>query len=379
MVHNKTIHIMHVLGNLGRGGAEVGVVRLVQSLNDVRFRHSIVIIGSDRSLLNEYPLAVPCYSLNIQSRSYTAFWKLKKLFRREQVDLVHVNNLSPWFDAALAAKLAGAKCVQTFHGVEQGTLKFSFLRKSLFRLANSLTSNVTAVAPEAAELLCRLVGLSTENVMAIPNGIDTELFSPVPSVGDKYLRRKEADLPGDTILFACVAGLRPVKNHQGLLRGFSSAVKQVDTPAALVLIGDGPLLGELKLLAEELNISGQVYFLGRRTDIVELLQCSDAFVLNSDTEGLSYAVLEAMSCGLPFIGTAVGANIRLISEGKQGRLVPAGDSQALSDLLVHTLRDPSDLVVMGQSARARVVSEYGIGVMIDKYRELYLQTVMEAQ
>jgi len=370
-VHNKTIHIMHVLGNLGRGGAEVGVVRLIQSLSDERFHHSITIIGSDLSLLDEYSLDVPCHSLNIQTRSYTAFWKLAKLFRQERVDLVHVNNLSPWFDTALAAKLVGAKCIQTFHGVEQGTLKFSFLRKFLFKMANSLTSEVTAVAPEAAELLCRLIGLSADRVMAIPNGVDTEYFSPVLSNEEKYLRRNDVGLPTGVLLFGCVAALRPVKNHQGLLRSFCAAIKQVDTPAALVLVGDGPLWDELRTLANELNISDRVHFLGRRTDIVKLLQCFDSFVLNSDTEGLSYAVLEAMSCGLPFIGTAVGANTRLVSDGVQGKLVPAGDSRVLSEVLLQVLENPTKLAGMGSAAREIVVSQYGIETMVNCYRSVY--------
>lgn len=372
-MQSDVIHVMHILGNLGRGGAEIGVLRLIQSMNDKKIHHSVAIIGSDRSLLEEFEIDLPCHALGLQSRCYTAFLKLAALFRQEQVDVVHVNNLSPWFDSALAAKMAGAKCIQTFHGIELGTLRFSAPRKLLFRLADKLTLKVTAVAPEAADLVCRLLDLTSDRVEAIPNGVDTERFAPVSSLEQKLSLRSDFGLPADAVLFGCVAALRPVKNHRGLLSGFAEAINQVNSQAALVLVGDGPLSDDLKKLAEELGISDQVYFLGRRKDVVRLLQCFDAFVLNSDTEGLSYAVLEAMSCCLPLIGTAVGANTRLVSAGGQGRLVPAGDSRSLSETLVQVLRNPAELAEMGSAAREVVVSQYGIDSMVSKYDSLYLQ------
>lgn len=349
----------------------MGVVRLIKGLSDAGKRHSVAIFGTDRSLLEELQSDIPCHALGICERSYTAFWALARLFKREGVDIVHVNNLAPWADAALAARLAGCRCIETFHGVEQGLLRLSIPRKILFRGAQRLTAQVTAVAAEAADLLVSLTGIAREAVAVIPNGIDTALFAPVDSPAARRALRRAKGLPEDPLLFGCVAALRPVKNHRGLLRGFARALRATAVPAELVLVGAGQSAGELRELAGTLGITDQVRFLGRRADVAELLPCFDAFVLNSDTEGLSYAVLEAMACGLPLIGTAVGANVKLVTEGRQGMLVAAGDEVALAAALSRAMADPALLKEMGRAARRLVENEYGMAAMAARYRRLY--------
>ena len=353
------------------GGAEMGVARLIQGLNGEEMRHSLAILGADRSLLDELRLELPCHALGIRGRSYMAFRPLAELFRRERVDIVHVNNLAPWPDAALAAKLAGCRCVETFHGVEQGVMRFSLLRKQLLRGVFRLSARVTAVADEAAELLTTLTGIPRAAVDVIANGIDTKRFAPVASAEARRMLRRDKGLPEEGLLFGCVAALRPVKNHRGLLRAFTQAVTGPAVVAHLVLVGDGELAGELRALAETLGIAERVLFLGRRADVAELLPCFDAFVLNSDTEGLSYAVLEAMACALPLIATAVGGNVRLVRDGRQGLLVPIGDGDALAAALARVMAEPDRLVAMGREARKKIEAEYGMTAMLAHYHALY--------
>lgn len=353
------------------GGAEMGVARLVQGLSGEEMRHSLAILGADRSLLDELRLELPCHALAIQGRCYTAFRPLAALFRRERVDIVHVNNLAPWPDAALAAKLAGCRCVETFHGVEQGVLQFSLLRKQLLRGVFRLSARVTAVADEAAGLLATLTGIPRAAVEVIANGIDTERFAPVASAEARRMLRRDKGLPEEGLLFGCVAALRPVKNHEGLLRAFARAVKASGVASYLVLVGDGERAGALRKLAETLGIAKRVLFLGRRSDVAELLPCFDAFVLNSDTEGLSYAVLEAMACGLPLIATAVGGNVRLVQDERQGLLVPAGDGEALTAALTRVMAEPELPAAMGREARKLIEAEYGMTAMLVRYHNLY--------
>lgn len=367
---------MHVLGNFGPGGAEMGVLRLIRGLTVDRMRHSIVILGTNRSLLEELQANdIPCHALGIEGRSYSAFRSLARLFRREQVDIVHVNNLAPWIDAALGAKLTGCRCIETFHGIEHGRLHFSLGRQMLLRGASLLTTRITAVGDEAADLMANLTGIERGAVQVIFNGIDTRRFVPPATLTAKRSMRRTKGLPEDALIFGCVAALRPVKNHRGLLQAFASVVQHSTVPALLVLVGDGPLESVLRELAGELAIGERVIFLGRRADIPELLQCLDVFVLNSDTEGLSYAVLEAMACGLPLIGTAVGANVSLVRAGSQGQLVAAGDEIALAESLAAALTDPARLAAMGMAARQWIEAEYGIDRMFASYRELYQEIV----
>jgi glycosyltransferase involved in cell wall biosynthesis len=367
----QEIHIMHVLGDLGVGGAEMGVLRLIQNLRDGNLRHSIVIGGSDRTLLNATGSNVPCQSLGIEGRSYLAFMKMARLFRSQHADVVHVNNLALWPDAALGALLAGCRCVETFHGIENSQLNFSAAKRAIFKATARITARMTAVADEAAGLMAALTGINKRAIALIPNGVDTARFAPSESREKKRQLRISKQLPEQDLLIGCVAALRPVKNHRGLLQSFAEATQRSSFPVRLVLVGDGPLAGDLKAQTQELGIQNQVIFLGWRSDVPELLQCCDVFVLNSQTEGLSYALLEAMASGLPAIATAVGANPALIDPGTHGWLYPQGDIPGLAAILNEIILHPDVLQLMGQEARKRVDSEYSISKMAAQYALLY--------
>lgn len=350
----------------------MGVVRLIQGLSsDENICHSIMIAGTNRSLLEAINIDVTTHSLGVRRRSYIAFFLMARMFKVEQVDIVHVNNLSLWPDAALGALLSGCRCVETFHGIEDSKLHLSSAKRILYKAVALLTSCKTAVSEEAAELLGALTGIDRASVELIPNGIDTTRFAPPNSPEEKREIREAKGLPVDSVVFGCVAALRPVKNHEGLLEAFAQAAQASSTPAALALVGDGPLALTLKRLAEELGVSEKVIFLGLCSDVPELLRSFDAFVLNSDTEGLSYALLEAMASGLPVIATAVGAGRRLVTQGSEGYLVPPGDVPALTSALKRVLDDAGCMKAMGARARATVKADYGFGAMLDSYRRLY--------
>lgn len=377
----KPLHVMHVLGNLGPGGAEMGVIRLIQAFPGEDVTHSLCILGDDLRLRDELGDAAPCHVMGFKGKVRSAFWPLARLFRQQGVDIVHVNNLAPWLDAALASSLAGCRCLQTFHGVEQAQLRFSPLRRALLRLAACLSDGMTAVAAPAADLMADLTGITRNRIRVIDNGIDTDVFTPVASRDEKKQLRRNLDLPETGILIGCVAALRPVKNHQGLIEAFARTLDANVGEAFLVLVGDGPLEGELRQKCQDLgpHVAERVLFLGRRTDIARLLPALDVFVLNSDTEGLSYAVLEAMACGLPVVATEVGANPQLITQARQGVLVPFGDAAALARALCEVVGNPAQSEIMGANARCRAEEEFSLRRMSAAFRDLYLNLVSRSK
>ncbi len=357
----------------------MGVVRLIRSFPGEDVRHSICILGRDLSLLDELDESIPCHALGLKGRSLGAFRLLGKLFQEQSVDIVHVNNLAPWFDAALGAALAGCRCILTFHGVEQAQMRFPFKKRMLFRLAARLTDRMTAVAAPAADLMADLTDVARNRIQVIENGIDTEIFRPAGSMVEKRELRQSFKLPEDGLLLGCVAALRPVKNHRGLIEAFARVVEEGDGDAWLVLIGGGTLEDALRERCRELGtrVAERVLFFGRRSDVACLLPALDAFVLNSDTEGLSYAVLEAMACGLPVIATEVGANPQLVRQGVEGYLVPSSDEVALALCLNGLIANTEQLTTLGTNARRKVVEEFSLRTMSAAYRDLYLHFAPE--
>ena len=95
--------------------------------------------------------------------------------------------------------------------------------------------------------------------------------------------------------------------------------------------------------------------------------------LNSETEGLSYAVLEAMSCSVPVAATDVGGNSLIIEHGKDGFLYPRGDTQALIQILIRAFDNQDMIKEAGKKARKKIIDSYSLDSMVHKYSQLYSQ------
>jgi glycosyltransferase involved in cell wall biosynthesis len=126
-------------------------------------------------------------------------------------------------------------------------------------------------------------------------------------------------------------------------------------------------------LERQIGASGlqeRVHLLGLRSDIAEILNAADVFVLSSDYEGNPLVVLEAMAAGKPMISTAVGGVPELV-EGGCGLLVPSGDAQALSKAMRYMLESPKARKSMGEASARRAVERFDLRVMTEAYENLY--------
>jgi glycosyltransferase involved in cell wall biosynthesis len=177
------------------------------------------------------------------------------------------------------------------------------------------------------------------------------------------------DCTDSDLVVGCVADLVPVKRHEDLVNAFATLHEELPD-ARLVLIGDGPCREAIERHIRELGLANGVRLLGRRPDIDKLLPAFDLFVLASDTEGLSNAILEAQACGLPVIATDVGGNPDLV-DADCGMLVPPRDPLALTEAMGSLLRDRHRREQMGAVARSRVVHDHSIATMTRAYTALY--------
>src|SRR5688572_1581694 len=128
---------------------------------------------------------------------------------------------------------------------------------------------------------------------------------------------------------------------------------------------------EAKELASGLGLLDSVHLLGRRGDMPEVLSALDVFVLPSESEGMSNAILEAMAMRLPVVATDVGGAREQIEEGRSGFLVDYPDSAALARKVLALLRDPELRGRVGGAARERVVERYSAAGMVRQIEDLY--------
>ena len=203
----------------------------------------------------------------------------------------------------------------------------------------------------------------------IPNGVDTGRFRPAPAEV-RSAARAALGMDAQTIVFGCLARLTGVKRHTDLLQAFA-IVRQHTPQAHLLLLGDGPLRGEVSAQVVALGLTNAVTLLGDRPDVEQLLPALDVSVLASSTEGMSNAILESMACGLPVIATAVGGNLQLVRDQSSGLLVPPLDPASLATAMQVLAGSPATRAQMGQVARERMVREFSLDAMVHSYDRLY--------
>jgi glycosyltransferase involved in cell wall biosynthesis len=164
--------------------------------------------------------------------------------------------------------------------------------------------------------------------------------------------------------------LRPQKNPALLLKAFARA-PALDPRAHLLLVGHGELRPELERQIDALRQRERIHLLGVRSDIPEVLNAADVFVLSSDWEGNPLSVMEAMASGTPVISTAVGGVPELVEDGESGMLVPQGDAQALAGAMQYMLENPKVKISMGRASARRAVEHFDVQAMTEAYEQLY--------
>jgi glycosyltransferase involved in cell wall biosynthesis len=167
-----------------------------------------------------------------------------------------------------------------------------------------------------------------------------------------------------------VAALVDHKDHRTLLR--AAAIVCARRPETrVVIVGDGSLKADLRVLAAEAGIADNVLFTGFRDDVDALLPAFDVFCLSSQMEGLGTIVLDAMAFGRPVVATAAGGIPEAVEDGVTGRVVPVRDEKALAQALEEALADPARRRAWGEAGRRRFLERFSAERMVAETLAVY--------
>jgi glycosyltransferase involved in cell wall biosynthesis len=201
------------------------------------------------------------------------------------------------------------------------------------------------------------------------NALNVDRFANVQV--DRSAKRQELGIPANALLVGSIGRLTAQKGVDCFLQAAALLHRQMPN-TRFILVGDGELAADLHALAAQLGIAPVVIFAGSRSDVEELLPCMDLFVNSSLWEGLPTVMLESMASRVPIVATDVSGNRELIQDGKNGRLVPAGDPAALAraagELLTIT---PAERHTITRAAWQRVVDDFSIGHIAARHGSLY--------
>jgi len=314
----------------------------------------------------------------LASLSYSAS-ALRWLFHhRSDLDVLHCHQPFSPMTVGLIAKALWDKpvLVKLTGGGSHGNLR-EIQRLPLTQLRKRMMKRVDCFVAVSEEVVTGLHtwGIPAGRIAQIPNGVDTGRFAP-PTLEDKQRARDALGLEDANHVTVFVGRLSAVKGVDTLLRAWKN-VHQVYPNARLLLLGDGPESTALQVLADELDLGQTLTFCGAQPDVLPYFQAADLFALPSVSEGLSNALLEAMSAGLPCIVSNIGGNVDLIVDGENGLLFEAGNTEQLTDALLRLYTNGTERQEFGQKARKTIEATYSMEKVAKKYVELYRRLIAD--
>jgi glycosyltransferase involved in cell wall biosynthesis len=357
------------------GGAERMLSRLVQSEHSTRLENIVVALTGGGALAPQIVDAgVPVFSLGMRPGwpNPYALYHFVRLMRRLSPDVIQT-----WlYHADLAGLLAlpffkGRPLVWNLRCADLDPDDHSWMLRALRKLlaVSSRKPDVIVSNSIAGRLAHEQIGYRPRRWEIIPNGFDTEVFRPCPEFRDDV--RRELGVPPGAVLVGVLARVHPMKDHGTFLRA-AALVAAARRDVQFLLIGrDTNSTTSLRDLAGDLGIAENVHLLGERRDVPRLLAGLDILVSSSYSEAFPNAIAEAMACGVPCVVTDVGDSAAIVAD--TGSVVPPRDPAALAAGIVNLLAEGfSRMKARGAAARARIVSQYSLKAIAERYEALYM-------
>ena len=361
------LRVLHVITDLGIGGAEKNLVRL--ALADRDGQHFVCTLRGRGALSAELQMkGIQVVAIGL-SKSPLSWWRiifLHREIRRIRPDVVQTWMIHADVIGGIVARLAGAKKV--FWGVRTGNypLQITKFTTLLFVFAGSILSWVVPTkiisCSNYAVGTHKALGFQGSKFVVIPNG-----FPSVP-LGLQSRRHFPSEAMGRTINLGCVARYHPQKDHRTLL-GALVIVREIYPDVVLHLVGPGMTTENLALAAliREIGVGDGVRLLGKTNDVRSFFSKIDFHVLASrGGEAFPNVIAEAMANGVPCVSTDVGDARGII--GETGWVVPHSSPSELASAISRALQSSSSAYEARSSQAVNRIREvYPVERMVSSF------------
>jgi len=383
MPRHEPLKIMHLINDLGCGGAQKVILNLVRGIDRESFLPIVGLWGKKWGHeMIEYFAESNIEVVDFQARSKFDLKSLSSLYRylsRNSIDILHTHLFLMHIMGRIAGKCARIpRIVSTHHNLLQSNHKVSRFFEKLTSSLTDVTTVVSRAAQESyfstSEPFSVKALRSGRKHFTIYNSVNTEDINR--AVGNTDIRQVRGELGlKDEFVFACVGRLHPSKGHKYLIEAVDH-LRETHPFIRILIIGDGPLQKGLIEQAQTRGLHEQINFIGYRNDVYRILAASNALVQPSIFEGFGLASAEAMACGLPVISTNLPSIAEVVQHEKTGILVPLGDSQALSKAMATFVDNPVLAATHGANGKQRVEKMFSSQVIVQQYEDLY-ETLVE--
>lgn len=313
--------------------------------------------------------------LNINNRK--AYKQLDKIVSQEKFDVIHCNTpIGGLLGRIVAKKHKISNVIYQAHGFHfyKGAPKLNWLiYYPIEKLLAKYTDTLITINQEDFELAKAKFRLRNNGQVHYVAGVGMDLETVKSVNADRKEKRKSLGFTENDTVLISAGRLDANKNNETTIRAVSKV-----PDIKLILCGDGELKNGLSNLVKELNIEDRVLFLGNRSDIFELYESADIFIMLSFREGLSRSILEAMAFGLPCIASNIRGNADLIEDGIGGYLVPATDVDLISKKIQDLADNKSAREQMSNSNKKNIVN-FSLDVAVSQIQHIYENVNIESK
>ena len=359
-----TIRILHLVNSLDPGGMENGVCNIATGLESRGMETHVACLERSGAFSVRIPEPNRIHILHkTVGFSPRAAWNLARLLRRLRPALLHTHNLGPLIYGYLAT--LGGRTARILHGEHSQLAQWELEPRRIrqrHRLYRACRAIHTVSREQVAEL--RRIGFPESKICAIPNGVNTERFSP----GDRIAARLALKIPVSAPVIGIVGRFGPFKRHDAVLEALP-IIHTAFPEAHLLLVGGGG--SEEKRILNLASGNPRVCITGFRSDPEFYYRAMNLLIVPSVNEGMSNAVLEAMSCGIPVLANTACGHDEIITPDKNGRIASLGTPEDIARNIMTLLNDSANLDILGENARRTVQSCFSIQTMLSAYENIY--------
>ena len=347
------------------------LLNILPLINRTRFKLFAVILRSATPLktsFKDHGIRI----IGLRRRKFDPFtiYDFVKIIREERIDLLHLHQYGASNFGRIAGKITGVPTILHAHDTVYSYPTYQWVVDRLLTKHTHCTISVS----EAVKNACvKKRAISPDKIIVMPNGIPLEHFKPWPPKECQVLK-VQFKIPLDAPIVGTLTRFHEVKGNRYLIDAATEVLK-IFSNTRFLLVGNGPLLGQLKEYVRKLGIENNVIFTGFQRDVLGMLSLFDVKVIASLAEGHPQALLEAMAMGKAVVATKVGGVDEILMSGDTGLLVPPRDPHALADKIIHLLQNEQERVCMGVSAR-NACKNYSLDKYVDNLEKLYEQLVV---
>lgn len=382
----KKIKILYLVDMLyGWGGTEKHLYKLILRLDKNRYDCHLCTFSATAEMVDNFqkigviPLVLPLE----QVYGITAFkqgWRLAKFIRQNQIDIVQTFHFAADFWGTLVAKWARVPVIIT--SKRDTGFQNSRVQNFLLRLVQPFVDRMICVSSAVNKTLASQKLLNPDKSEVIYNGVDLAEFAVVPI--ERADKKRELSISTADAVVVMVANPRGIKDLETFVVTARKVLAAEPDVRFLVIgefhqsLGTPSYLEKINRLAANLNLNGRLCFLGKRSDIKDLLAVANVCVLTSLSEGFSNTLLEYMAAGKPVVVTDVGGNSEAVVDNETGYLVPPRSPERTAASIITLLRDPLLAERLGQAGKKRIAKFFTLEAMVENHEALYSQLLAQA-